>query len=456
MTVIVESLDQEGRGVARELDQAGGQAGGKVVFIEGALPGEIVSYIPLRNKKNFALARLDRTYKTSGARVDPSCPSFGVCGGCSLQHLEPRAQVAVKQRILEETLWHIGKIKAETLLPPIYGPSWGYRQRARFSVRYVARKGRALVGFHEKNSRYIADMTSCPVLPRRASELLAPLQALVTALSIKSRVPQIELSIGEENLVLVMRILEALTADDESLIRRFAELHGVVVFLQPRGPGSAFQFHPAQAVTLEYRLPEFDLRMPFHPTDFTQVNHAINRVLVRRAVSLLAPAEGDSIADLFCGLGNFTLAIARRGANVIGIDCSEALVRRARENAAYNALAQKARFLQADLFAISAIKLATELAGFGRFDKLLMDPPRDGAVAVVKALGEEMELPRRIVYVSCNPATLARDAALLTQVKRYRLTTAGVINMFPHTSHVESIALFELARGVSQMVEANG
>lgn len=432
MTVIVESLDQEGRGIARE-------AGGKVVFIEGALPGEVVSTIPLRNKKKFALARLDRIIKSSGARVEPGCPHFGVCGGCSLQHLEPRAQVAAKQRILEETLWHIGRVKAETLLPPIYGPSWGYRQRARFSVRYVAKKGRALVGFHEKNSRYIADMTSCPVLPARASRLLAPLQELVTALSIKSRVPQIELSIGEENLVLVVRILEALTAADENLIERFAELHSVIVFVQPGGPDSASQFHPRQAATLEYRLPEFDLRMPFHPTEFTQVNHAVNRMLVRRAISLLAPAEGERIADLYCGLGNFSLAAARRGANVVGVEGSAALVGRAQENAGYNGLTQNTRFLQADLFAISA----SELAEFGHFDKLLIDPPRDGAVAIVKALGEELEPPRRIVYVSCNPATLARDAALLTQVKGYRLAAAGVINMFPQTSHSESIALFE-------------
>lgn len=432
MAVAVESLDHEARGITRDA--------GKVVFIEGALPNEIVSYTPLRNKRNFSLAKLARIEKESASRVSPRCTSFGICGGCSLQHLEPRAQVAVKQRVLEDALRHIGKLEAELILPAIHGPAWGYRSRARFSVRYVEKKGRALVGFHEKNSRYIADMASCPILPARGEGLLEPLKRLITALSIKHRVPQIELAIGEADPVIVIRILEGLNENDEAMIVSFAEQYGIEIYLQPRGPESARPFFPRTPRPLEYALPEFDLRMPFHPTEFTQVNHEVNRVLVRRAISLLDPQPGETIADLFCGVGNFSLAIARRGAQVLGIESSAALVRRAESNADLNGLGERADFVEADLFA----ELAA-LSKWGRFDGALIDPPRDGAIAVIKALEERAATLRRIVYVSCNPATLARDAAVLVHVKGYALKAAGVVNMFPHTSHVESIALFERA-----------
>jgi len=378
-----------------------------------------------------------RILRPSPQRTEPRCPHFGVCGGCSMQHLEARAQVAAKQRVLEDNLVHIGKVQAEEILPAIHGPTWGYRHRARLSVRYVQKKGRVLVGFHEKRSSFVADMHRCEILPPRISALIEPLRELVEQLSIRERLPQVELAVGEAVDVLVLRILEPLTGNDEALLRAFADRHGVQFFLQPKGPDTAHPFHPLDAPQLNYALPEFNVVMPFHPTEFTQVNPHINRVLVRRAMGLLAPQPGERIADLFCGLGNFTLPIARRGAFVVGVEGSPALVRRAQANAAYNGLAERTEFQVANLFE------ATEesLARLGHFDKMLIDPPRDGAVEVVKSLGENG--PRRIVYVSCSPSTLARDAAVLVHTQGYRLRAAGGVNMFPHTAHVESIALFE-------------
>ena len=428
MTVI-ESLDHEGRGVAH--------VDGKTIFIEGALPGESVEYSTFKKKPSYEQATATRIVKPSFMRVAPRCPHFGVCGGCSLQHLEASAQVAAKQRVLEDNLWHIGKVRAEAILPPIYGPTWGYRYRARLSVRYVQKKGRVLVGFHEKRSSFVADMSQCEILPRRISDLIVPLRDLVEQLSIRERLPQVEVALGQDVDVLVLRILEPLNASDETLLKAFAERHHVQIFLQPKGPDTVHPFHPLDAPDLNYTLPDFGIVMPYRPTEFTQVNPDINRVLVRRAIGLLDPQPNERIADLFCGLGNFTLPIARRGAEVVGVEGSAALVRRAQANADYNGLASRARFVEANLFDEGVVSLKA----LGHFDKMLIDPPRDGAVEVIKALDEEG--PKRIVYVSCNPGTLARDAEVLVHVKGYALKAAGVINMFPHTAHVESIALFE-------------
>ncbi|HEX9673541.1 MAG TPA: 23S rRNA (uracil(1939)-C(5))-methyltransferase RlmD [Burkholderiales bacterium] len=425
----VESLDQEGRGVARR--------DGKTVFIEGALPGERVTCSPYRKKPSYEVATLEKVIKPASQRVTPRCRHFGICGGCSLQHLDPRAQVAVKQRVLEDSLWHIGRVRPEQILPAIHGPAWGYRHRARLAVRYVPKKGGALVGFHEKRSSYVADMDSCEVLPERYSSLLRPLRELVNALSIRSRLPQIEIAAGEGADVLVFRVLEPLLPPDVELLQRFAKHHVVGIYLQPGGPDTASPLSEAHAADLHYALPEFGLTMRFGPTDFTQVNHAVNRVLVRRALALLDPQPGERVADMFCGLGNFTLAIARRGAAVVGFEGSAELLRRAAANAGENGLSDAASFVEMDLYAPGGVNLAT----FGRFDRMLIDPPRDGAVELVKALPEDG--PRRVVYVSCNPGTLARDAAVLTQARGYRLSAAGVVNMFPHTSHVESIAVFD-------------
>ncbi len=428
--VQVESLDQEGRGIAH--------ADGKVIFIEGALTGERVTYAAFRKKASFENAQVVDILRTSSMRVPPKCIHFGVCGGCSMQHVDAAAQVAVKQRILEDNLQRIGKVQPEAMLPPIHGMPWGYRQRARLSVRYVQKKGKVLVGFHEKHSRFVADMSRCEILSPKISALIPKLSVLVEGLSIRERLPQIEVACGDNVDVLVLRIMEPLTAQDEDKLRAFADAHAIQFWLQPKGPDSCYAFHPKDASALSYTLPEFGVKMPFAPTEFTQVNHQINRVMVHRALRLLDPQAGERIADFFCGLGNFTLPIARCGAQVLGIEGSPALVRRAEQSAQHNGLSERVQFMAMNLFEMSE----EELKKLGAFDKWLIDPPRDGAVELVKAIAPQTA-PKRIVYVSCNPATLARDAAVLVQVHGYKMRCAGVMNMFPQTSHVESIAVFE-------------
>jgi len=434
MTVLIESLDREGRGIAR--------VEGKAIFIDGALPGELVSYASYKKKPNYEQAAATEILAPSAARVIPRCPHFGVCGGCSMQHMESHSQVAAKQRVLEDNLWRIGKVRPEVVLRPIYGQTWGYRHRARMSVRMVPKKGGALVGFHERKSSFVADMASCEVLPRRISDMIVPLRQLIAALSLPTRMPQIELAAGEEVTVLVLRILDPLSQQDEVLLQNFSTQHGIQFWLQTKGPDTAQPFFPQEAPPLYYSLPEFGVEIHFRPTDFTQVNHAVNRILVRHAVNLLDPRPGERIADLFCGLGNFSLPIASRGAQVVGVEGNAGLVRQAEDNARRNGLAANARFEVGNLFDATSCTAfsGNRSAGLG-YDKLLIDPPRDGAVELVKALEENG--PRRIVYVSCDPATLARDAEVLVHAKGYRLAAAGVINMFAHTSHVESIALFD-------------
>ena len=424
-TATIESLDREGRGVAH--------VAGKAMFVDGALPGERIEYSVLREKPSYCVASATRVVHPSAARVTPRCPHFGVCGGCVMQHVEPAVQIAAKQRVLEDALWHIGKVRAETLLAPIHGPQWGYRHRARLSARFVVKKGRVLVGFRERSSTYVAEMAGCEVLPPAVSDLIAPLGELVGTLSIRDRVPQIEVAVGDEVTVLVLRILQPLAPGDEVLVRQFADRNAVQMWLQPAGPDSARPFHRLDAPQLRYALPEFGLRLGFLPTDFTQVNHAMNEMLVRRAVRLLDPRPGARVLDLFCGLGNFSLPLAAIGAEVIGMEGNRGLVERARANALANDLV--AQFEVADLFDAAAC------ARLPACDAMLIDPPREGAIEVVKSLGATG--PARIVYVSCDPATLARDAALLVRANGYRLAAAGVANMFPHTAHVESMALFE-------------
>jgi 23S rRNA (uracil1939-C5)-methyltransferase len=429
-TGIIESLDHDARGITR-LD-------GKTIFVEGALPGELVDYVSFRQKPSYEVARSETIVKPSPQRVIPRCPHFGVCGGCSMQHLDPDAQVAAKQRVLEANLWHLGRIAPGELYSPIYGAPWAYRQRARLSVHRVPKKGGVLIGFHERKSSFVADMRQCAILPPQVSALLMPLRELVSSLSVADALPQIEVAVGESITALVLRILKPLTAKDETALRAFADRHDVVFYLQPQGPISAYRFYPQDARPLSYRLPDFDVEHFFSPTEFTQVNFAINRVLVRRALALLDPQPGQRIADMFCGLGNFALPIARRGAQVVGVEGSAGLLRRAAQNAAGNGLEDRVEYRVANLFETTM----ESLAALGDFDSMLIDPPREGAVALVNSLGENG--PRRIVYVSCNPATLARDAAILVSRKGYRLRGAGVVNMFPQTSHVESIALFEV------------
>lgn len=426
----IHSLDNEGRGITRSAE-------GKAVFVEGALPGEEVDYTVVRKKKTYEQAEIRQIVRPSAQRVTPRCAFFEKCGGCSMQHLDSNAQAAVKQRVLENALWHIARLKPGIIYPAIVGAPWGYRYRARIGVRYVPSKGGVLVGFHEKRSSYIADMTSCQILPPHISDMLLPLRELIDGLSVRERLPQIEIAIGDTETVLVFRNLVDVAPADIARLRSFAETHAIQVWLQPSGPASAYRVHPESAPALTYSMPEFGVTMTFRPNDFTQVNVPINRVLMRRSMHLLDPQPGERIADLFCGLGNFSLPIARSGATVIGVEGSDALVARAAENARANGLAERTEFYAANLFE------ATEdsIAALGKLDKMLIDPPRDGAMAVVRALGPDA--PRRIVYVSCNPASLARDAAVLVYEKGYRLKGAGIANMFPQTSHVESIALFE-------------
>ncbi len=423
----VESLDQEGRGIARRDD--------KVVFIRGGLPGETVTISTFAKKPSFELANVVEIVEPSAQRVIPKCRYFGICGGCSVQHLDSNAQVAVKQRVLEDALARLGKVKPETMLPAIYGEPWRYRTRARLGVRYVEKKGGVLVGFHERKSSFIADMESCEVLPASVSSLLRPLRDLLNQLSIRNRIPQIEVAVTEDSTALSLRILEPLTDDDQALLRNFGRKHAVDLYVQPGGPESVHPMNGGE--TLKYSLAEFGVTLTFGPADFTQVNPAINRVLVRRAIALLDPRPGESIADFFCGIGNFSLPLARRGAMVTGFEGNSTLITRARENAKRNGLAENTRFECRDLCEIGG----SESDQLGRFDKVLLDPPRDGAIEIVKAIRHLG--PNRVVYVSCNPATLARDASVLVHAKGYRLQAMGVVNMFPHTAHVESIALFE-------------
>jgi len=446
----VDALDIEAQGVARRAD-------GKVVFIDGALPGEVVSAAVNRRKNNWEQATLTEIHRQSSQRVVPRCPHFGLhegaCGGCKMQHLHVAAQVAIKQRVLEDNLWHLGKVRAETVLRPIEGPAWGYRWRARFSVRHVRKKGTVLVGFHERRSRYVADIRECHVVPKHVSDLLLPLRALIGSMEAIETCPQIELACGDEVTALVLRHLEPLSAGDLARLRAFAREHpGVQWWLQPKGPETVHLLDEG-GPELAYALPEFGIRMPFRPTDFTQVNPHVNQVLVSRALRLLEVQPHERVIDWFCGLGNFTLPIATQAREVLGIEGSEALVARSRQNYERNRQGRTlspTRFVARNLFEMTPQQLVED----GVADRWLVDPPREGAFALAKALADLHQQPQRppgwappgrIVYVSCNPATLARDAGLLVHQAGYRCTAAGVVNMFPHTAHVESIAVFQLA-----------
>ena len=440
----IKSLDMDARGVGHIENEDGSP--GKVVFVEGALPGERVSFVTFKKKKNWEAARMTALHRESSLRVTPKCKHFDYCGGCSMQHLEPSAQVAIKQRVLEDNLWHIGKVRAENIMRPMYGPTWGYRYRARLSVRHVKKKETVLVGFHEKKSAFVADIDSCEILPPHISAMLLPLRALIGSLSIFDQMPQIELAIGEDVTAMVLRVMAPLTADDETKLKAFADEYGVQWWLQVKGPETAVPFYPLDK-QLHYLLPEFGVKMPFKPVDFTQVNHHINRVLVSKALRLLEVQATDRVADLFCGLGNFTLPLATQGSEVVGIEGSTTLTERALENALANGLSEKTSFSTRNLFEVTT----DDLIALGKFDRILVDPPRDGAMALCQALVGLAQvrpdmLPKRIVYVSCSPSTLARDAGILVLEAGYRLSKAGVVNMFPHTSHVESMAVFDLVQ----------
>jgi 23S rRNA (uracil1939-C5)-methyltransferase len=432
LQVEIDSLDLEANGVAR--------AEGKVVFVRGALPNELVTVQVVRSKSKFDVANTLSIERASYARVTPKCPHFGVCGGCSMQHFELSHQLATKQRALEDQLLHISKLKADNILRPLSGPDWGYRYRGRLSVRNVHKKGKMLVGFHEKGSSYVADMTQCMVLPKHLSDLLMPLRDLVSALSI------------HKVTGLVFRTMDPPSAEDQALLLAFAAEHSgkskvggeIEIWLQPKGPDTIYLLGAKAQSDLAYELPEFQVRMPFKPTDFTQVNHQVNEALVSRALRLLDVQPTDRVLDLFCGLGNFTLPLATQAKEVVGIEGSASLIQRALANAKTNGLAEKLSFQVANLFEFTQ----KSFDDLGHFDRVLIDPPREGAMELCKVFAENAQRgvkAKRIVYVSCNPATLARDAGILVTEGGYRLSKAGVVNMFPHTSHVESMAVFEAA-----------
>ena len=429
-TVRIRDLDPKGRGA--------GRAGGKTTFVHGALPGEEVVCRRVRRRANFEEAVVQEVVEPSPDRVEPRCRFYERCGGCSLQHLSYDAQLRHKERILLAALSKAGNVSPRQVMPPLAGSPWRYRRKARLGVRYVAGRHGALVGFRERLPSRIADMTDCEVLADPLGPLVMPLRELVGSLRARARIPQVEVAAGEDRAVLVIRHLDPLPAEDLEAIEAFAIRRGIGIWLQPDGADSARPFvDPAPEP--HYSLDDGAIRLSFSPLDFVQVNAEVNRALVRQVVSMLAPVPGDRVLDAYCGLGNFSLPLAARGAAVTGLEAGAEMVERARANAAGNAL--PASFHRADLGDEAVVR---DWLGRG-WDKLLIDPPRSGAETLVEHV--RLARPSCIVYVSCNPDTLARDAARLVHGHGYRLTRAGLADMFPHTSHIESVAEFRAREG---------
>lgn len=423
----IDSFAHDGRGVAH--------VDGKAVFIEGALPGEEVDFRYTALRRGYAEGLAERIVSPAPDRVEPGCSRFAVCGGCRLQHLASASQIAAKQGLLLEQLRRIGRVEPEAMLPPLTGKAWGYRRRARLGVKHVAKKGKVLVGFREKASSLIAEIETCPVLHPSVGERIPEISRLIEQLSIRDRLPQIEVAAAENTTALVFRALADPSVPDLSRLRAFGAEHGFSIYLQRHGPESVQQLHPERLAKLTYSLPAQQLHFQFGPGDFTQVNLDVNRRMVGRVVELLELAPEQEVLDLFCGLGNFTLPIAQRVKRVIGVEGESALVEKARHNAAANDLAN-AEFHIADLF-----QARDGVPWLDRgFDRVLLDPSRAGAQEVLR-YAAHWQSPR-IVYVSCNPSTLARDAGILVHQHGYRLLCAGVMDMFPHTAHVESLAVF--------------
>ena len=429
VTATIEKFSHDGRGIAR--------IEGKTTFIDGALPHEDVTFQYTVKKKDYDEGTVISVEKASPQRVEPRCPHFVMCGGCSLQHMDGAAQIHEKQVPLLDLLARVGHCKPDTVLPPLTSELWHYRNKARLSVRYVEKKQSTLVGFREKsNPRYITEINQCVVLNARVDAQLVPMRQLIDSLDDPHCIAQIEVAAGDTDIALIFRNLTPLTASDEEKLRQFADHAAVRIYLQPAGPDSVYLFHPVDAGRfLSYRLPEHDIEFQFLPTDFTQVNAGLNQLMVSQALSLLELQPDDKVLDLFCGLGNFSLPLARQCASVVGVEGSDAMVERASMNAKNNGLTNT-EFFCANLDDEASVKGLMH----HQFNKILLDPPRTGALEIVKQM-DKMN-PDSIVYVSCNPATLARDADILINQHGYRMISAGVMDMFPHTSHVESIALF--------------
>ncbi len=424
----IESLAHDGKGITH--------TDGKVVFVPGTLPGEEVLYKLTGRRRNFDSGEIVEVLTASPDRVEPPCPHFYGCGGCSLQQMESGAQINFKQQTLLDNFSRLGKVTPESVLPPLTGPSHGYRRKARLGVRYVPKKGGALVGFREKQSGYLTVMDSCSVLVPEVGERIGDLRDLITSMDGCNKIAQIEVACDDTHSLLVFRNLEPLSDADQERLDKFGKEHDLNIYLQPKGPDSVTPLNQDHVVELSYHLNSFDLEYSFLPTDFTQVNSAINQEMVPLAIEMLELTDHDEVLDLFCGLGNFTLPIAKIAGHVVGVEGDEALVQRARENAERNSV-KNAEFFAVDL-------QDEETGGIwlnNRYNKVLLDPPRSGALEIVQKMRKIK--PERIVYVSCNPATLARDADELVNNQGYRLVSAGVMDMFPHTAHVESIALFQ-------------
>ena len=427
-TAVIESATHDGRGIAA--------VSGKKVFVAGALPGETVEFMRRKSRRNFDEAELIEVKEASADRIDAKCEAFGRCGGCSLQHVSDDYQRNIKSQTLKDNLERIGKVEPDTWLPPMTGPIWGYRRRARLAVKDVPAKGRVLVGFRERHAPFVTDMHRCEVLAEPMGGLIDALSDLVARLSIRARLPQIEIAIAENSIALVFRVLDEPDAADKEHLIAFGTENNCRIYLQPGGLDSLQLIEPASIdEALYYTLPEFDIRIDFEPVDFVQVNSEINQRMVHFAIEQLRPGPNDRVLDLYCGIGNFSLPLARRSGTVLGVEGEKTLVARAAENAKNNGLSN-VEFRVADLSNIDG----TEPWVKAGWDRVLLDPARSGAAEVVSQM--KLLNPERIVYVSCHPGTLARDAATLVHEQGYHLESAGIIDMFPHTAHVESIAVF--------------
>ena len=430
-TATITAVTHDGRGIADN--------GGKKAFVAGALEGESVTFIRRKSHRNFDDAELLEIHEPSPDRIEARCEAYGRCGGCALQHVSTERQRAIKEQTLRDNLERIGRVEPATWLEPMTGPEWHYRRRARLAVKDVHGKGRALVGFRERHAPFITDMRRCEVLAEPVDGLIEPLSELIGGLSVRARLPQIEVAVAENAVALVFRVLDPPTPEDEARFRAFGEAHDLRIYLQPGGLDSVTLLYPDNVdEPLYYTLPEFDIRVDFEPIDFVQVNGGINRRMVHFAVEQLAVGADDRVLDLFCGIGNFSLPLARKAGLVLGVEGLDSLTRRAGENAAANGL-DNVSFRVADLAKIDGTE------GWVRegWDLMLLDPARSGAAEVVSRM--HLFAPQRIVYVSCHPGTLARDAGTLVHEQSYRLESAGIIDMFPHTAHVESIAVFTKA-----------
>jgi 23S rRNA (uracil1939-C5)-methyltransferase len=426
----VDALNHDGWGVVRA---------GKTVFVAGALPGEMVEYIVRRSERSHDEAQLLRVIEPAADRVEPRCAHFGICGGCSLQHLAPASQLAIKDQMLRETLKRIGKVEPQHWLPPLSGEPWGYRRRARLGARFVHARGRSMVGFREKMSSFVADIERCEVLVPQVGNLIAALSKLVTELSIPTRIPQIEVAAGDGMTVLVLRVLSPLNETDRERLIAFGNEHAVRWLLQAGRPDQLESLH-GPVPDLSYELPAYGLKLAFEPADFIQVNGEMNRLLIDQVLQLLQLDAQSAVLDLFCGLGNFTLPLATRARRVVGIEGDAGLIARARANAAANSLANVA-FHVGNLAGDDAAQRCLALAQGGSYSHVLIDPPRTGALDVLPALAALK--PRRLVYVSCHPGSLARDLGILVTEHGFSLHSAGIVDMFPHTSHVESVAVLD-------------